>query len=70
MVYASWNGATNVSSWEVSAGSKHDKLRPLGIAKRHGFETAIPLRIQPRFASVTAVDYSGRRMRRSPVIQL
>jgi outer membrane protein assembly factor BamB len=70
VVYASWNGATKVAGWKVTAGSRRDRLRPLGIAKRHGFETVIPLPAQPRYASVTALDRAGRELRRSPTIQL
>jgi outer membrane protein assembly factor BamB len=70
IVYASWNGATGVTGWQVEAGSEHDQLRPLGIAKRHGFETVIPLGSHPRFASVTALDRHGRRLKRSPVIRV
>jgi hypothetical protein len=70
VLYASWNGATDVAGWEVNAGSRHNHLRPLGIARRHGFETVIPLKRQPRFASVTPVDDKGKRLRRSPVIPL
>jgi hypothetical protein len=70
VLYASWNGATDFAGWEVNAGSKQNHLRPLGIARRHGFETVIPLKRQPRFASVTPVDHKGKRMRRSPVIPL
>lgn len=70
VLYASWNGATNVSGWLVKAGSKHDALRPVGIAKRHGFETVIPLRHEARFVSVTPVDRAGKHLRHSPVIRL
>jgi Arylsulfotransferase (ASST) len=70
IVYASWNGATEVTGWQVAAGSRKDQLRPLGIARHHGFETVIPLGAQHRYASVTALDRAGRPLRRSPVIQL
>jgi hypothetical protein len=70
LMYASWNGATGVAAWQVAAGAKRDKLRPLGIARSHGFETVIPLHAEHRYASVTALDRSGRRLRRSPVVQL
>ena len=69
-VYASWNGATKVTGWKVAAGPRHDRLRPLGIAKRHGFETVIPLAAHWRYASVTALDRAGGELRRSPTIQL
>jgi hypothetical protein len=70
IVYASWNGATKVAGWQVAAGSRQDDLRPLGIARRHGFETVIPLTTQSRYACVTALDHAGRKLRRSPTIQL
>ena len=70
LMYASWNGATEVTGWQVAAGARHDDLRPLGIARSRGFETVIPLYSKHRYASVTAVDRFGRRLRRSPVIKL
>ena len=70
IIYASWNGATKVTDWQVNSGSKHDQLRPLGIAPRRGFETIIPLDPHLRYASVTALDRFGTRLKRSPIIQL
>ena len=70
LLFASWNGATGVASWLVHAGSSHDRMRPLGIAKRRGFETAIPLHQDVRFASATALDRRGRPLRRGPVLEL
>ncbi len=70
IVYASWNGATEVTGWQVEGGARHDQLRPLGVARRHGFETVIPLQPGVRYGSVTALDRSGRRLKRSQVIPL
>jgi hypothetical protein len=70
IAYASWNGATEVTGWQVEAGAKHDQLRPLGIATRHGFETVIPLHSHFRYGSVTALDRFGRPLKRSPIIPL
>ncbi len=42
-VYASWNGATLVSSWRVLAGTGPASLTAVAQAPRSGFETAIPL---------------------------
>jgi hypothetical protein len=70
LVYASWNGATEVTDWRVDAGSAADQLQPVGIAKRHGFETVIPLHPELRFASLTALDRSGRPLRRSETFRL
>ncbi len=42
-VYASWNGATQVASWRVLAGSSATRPRVVASAARSGFETAIPV---------------------------
>jgi EmrB/QacA subfamily drug resistance transporter len=43
-VYASWNGATEVASWRVLAGSGPGSLSVVASAARSGFETAIALK--------------------------
>jgi hypothetical protein len=40
--YMSWNGATEVASWKVSAGPSASSLIEAAVAKRSGFETRIP----------------------------
>jgi hypothetical protein len=70
LLYASWNGATEVTDWQIEAGSSHDQLRPLGIAASHGFETVIPLQASHRYAAVTALSRTGRRLKRSTVIKI
>jgi hypothetical protein len=69
-LYASWNGATTVSGWIVSAGRRSGALRPIGIARRRGFETVIPMLPASGVARVTAVDASGRKLGSSPVVRL
>jgi outer membrane protein assembly factor BamB len=39
--WASWNGATGVTRWELLAGASDDALRPIATAQATGFETAI-----------------------------
>jgi hypothetical protein len=70
MLYASWNGATGVTGWLVHAGADADRLAPVGIARRRGFETMIPLDPRLRYASVTAVDSGGTNLGRSRTIRL
>jgi hypothetical protein len=41
IVYARWNGATEVAVWVVLSGDSPDALWPLGSQPRSGFETAI-----------------------------
>src|SRR5215216_5314056 len=59
-VYASWNGATEVSSWEVLAGPRPDQLEPLGSVPRNGFETALSVQTPHPYVAVRAKDRSGR----------
>jgi hypothetical protein len=59
-VYASWNGATEVATWQVLAGPAPDRLRPVGSAPRVGFETAIAVRTAEPYIGVQARDRSGR----------
>jgi len=58
-VYASWNGATEVATWEVLAGSGPDRLKPAGSAPRRGFETAITFQTDEPYVAVKARDRSG-----------
>ena len=69
-VYASWNGATEVSHWLVHSGPRPSELQPIGLAKRQGFETAIPLRTSSGYAAVTALDASGRKLATSRAVRL
>jgi len=54
-VYASWNGATQVASWRVIAGSS-----VVATAAKSGFETAIPVAGAHGTFTVEALDLSGR----------
>jgi len=67
-VYASWNGATQVSSWKVLAGSAPGALRTVAEAPRSGFETAIhlPAGLRGPVVVVEALDASGRLLGSSP----
>lgn len=59
-VYASWNGSTEVSEWEVLAGPDPDEAQSIGTAPREGFETAITIQTEEPYISVRAKDRSGR----------
>ena len=59
-VYASWNGATQVASWRVLAGSGPGQLSPVTTAPRSGFETAIKLGQNYHAYQVQALDANGK----------
>src|ERR687894_134395 len=59
-VYASWNGATEVSTWEVVAGPRPGQLESVGSAPRDGFETAMLVQTTEPYVGVQAKSKSGR----------
>jgi Arylsulfotransferase (ASST) len=64
MVYVSWNGATEVASWNVLAGRTQSSWTTTRSAPKKGFETVIPVAGGPYFA-VEARDAKGRTLSRS-----
>ena len=61
VVYASWNGATQVLSWKVSGGRSAGGLVPVAKAPRDGFETQIVVPPDDTTFRVQAVG-SGHRV--------
>ncbi len=55
-VYASWNGSTETSSWQVFAGSSPTNLSMVASAMKSGFETAIPISSSGPYFQVQALD--------------
>jgi hypothetical protein len=72
VAYASWNGATEVSRWQLLEGSSRSALTPLAVVRRTDFETAITLSARPgeRFAEVRALDAAGSVLARSEIVAL
>jgi hypothetical protein len=68
-VYASWNGATEVATWEVLAGPSPGQLESVGSMPRDGFETAILARSAEPYVAVRARDRSGRILGASEPIE-
>jgi Arylsulfotransferase (ASST) len=69
-LYASWNGATHARFWQVHAGMSERDLRPIGVARRRGFETAIPLGAGGGYVAASALDRNGRRLGTSAAIRV
>jgi hypothetical protein len=57
-VSVSWNGATEVASWQVRTGEGPGSLHPAQTAPRSGFETALSVPAAA-YAAVAALDASG-----------
>jgi hypothetical protein len=66
--YMSWNGASEVTAWRIEAGARRGDLRPVGVAPRRGFETAVNLGTGEGYVAVTALDARRRPLGRSAVV--
>ncbi len=69
-IYASWNGATEVASWQVTVGPSPGALTAVAVAPRAGFETAVVVPKATGYAAVTALDAGGRPLASSRAIAL
>jgi len=69
-VYVSWNGATQVITWEVLAGASPNQVESLGSIPRNGFETAMLVRTAEPYVVVRAKDRSGRVLGTTEPIKL
>jgi hypothetical protein len=69
-VYASWNGATEVTTWVVLGGLSPDRMRSLGSVPRDGFETAIAVHATEPYVGVRAKGHSGRVLGTSKTLKL
>ena len=68
-LYTSWNGATEVATWQVLAGSNPDQLEPIGSARWRGFETTIIVRTAEPYVAVQARSASGRVLGTSKAVR-
>jgi hypothetical protein len=68
-IYVSWNGATEVDTWQVLSGGSPDKLEPAGSAPRKGFETAVTLYTSEPYLAVEAKDGSGTVLGTSEAVE-
>jgi hypothetical protein len=57
-VYASWNGATDVASWQLLTGSSAAHMSAVSVTPRRGFQTTIPAPAAPLY-QVRALSSSG-----------
>jgi hypothetical protein len=68
-IHASWNGATEATTWWVLAGAEPGKLEPIGSVPWEGFETAMAIRTDEPYVAVRAEDDSGRVLGTSEAVK-
>ncbi len=69
-VYASWNGATCVESWQLLAGARADALSPIASTRSRGFESALRTEaVAPgRYVAAQALGAGGAPLGRSRTV--
>jgi hypothetical protein len=65
VVFASWDGATQVVSWRVLAGHDARHLSVVATRPKRGFETSIGLKVAHKLFKVQALDGKGHVLRTS-----
>jgi hypothetical protein len=69
-LYATWNGATGVATWEVLAGPRQSQLESVGSVPREGFETAMLVQTFDPYVAVLAKDRLGQPLGTSAPVKL
>lgn len=70
VVFVSWNGATQVASWQVLCGDTPAKMSEIANVPRAGFETAITTRPSGKLLAVAARDLKGQQIGISETISV
>jgi hypothetical protein len=69
VAFVSWNGATEVESWQLAAGTSSGSLTSVAHVPKAGFETSIPFAYTGATAfSVTGIDAAGNVLGTSAVV--
>lgn len=69
-VYASWNGSTQTTMWQVFAGSSPDKLNLVKVTNKTGFETNIIVNNHGPYFKVRALNVKHKVIGESKVVKL
>ena len=69
IVYASWNGATDVASWRVLAGAQAGALKARTVIAATDFESSTTLPQKQPFVAVQALDSAGRVLATSSAVR-
>ncbi len=69
-VYASWNGATEVSRWQLLSGDHQSRLAPVTSVPSVGFESVLAGPEAKPFVAVRALDWAGTELGRSKTVSV
>jgi len=68
--YASWNGATGVSTWQLLAGAQASELAPVTSTRCDGFESILNGTATGPLFAVRALDAAGAPLGQSPTVSV
>jgi hypothetical protein len=69
-LYASWNGATEVASWRLLAGTTAADLTARAAGRKRAFETMLTTPTAVRYAAVAALDRHAKVLATSNVVRV
>lgn len=64
----SWNGATEVATWQLLAGSAPEQLDVVAAAAKRTFETGMPVPTGAAYVAVQALGAEGKVLGTSKVV--
>jgi hypothetical protein len=67
---ASWNGATNVASWQLLAGPNAGSMTVVGAGPRTGFESSVTAATAQPMVAMRALDASGATLATSAAVKV
>ena len=67
VAYASWNGATQVTSWRLLGGTSASQLKQLATAPQGDFQTTLTSASSPRYLQVQALGARGQLLGSSAI---
>ena len=70
VLYTSWNGATEVTAWQLLAGPSPSALQPAATVPRTGFETQLSPGLTSGYAAVRALDAASHPLGQSATVKL
>jgi hypothetical protein len=68
-VSASWNGATEVASWQILGGTSPSTLSPLVSTPESGFQTTVTISSHPTYVAAQALNAAGAVIGLSPAVK-
>lgn len=69
-LYVSWNGATEVASWQLLAGKVASAVSVRATGKKRSFETMLTAPAGAQLAAVAALDRHGKVLATSRVVRI